>query len=116
MKTGIKDNGWFKNGYKLFKASPMIIKKEILIPTDKTIFLTGFIPLKLNMRRTKKPGTIEKNMKDSASLKKGIFKIIDRSVNVRKIITVNIQFLMLKSFIMLFIFKFEPSKTSKTSY
>ena len=68
------------------------------------------------MRRTKKPGTIEKNMKDSASLKKGIFKIIDRSVNVRKIITVNIQFLMLKSFIMLFIFKFKPSKTSKTSY
>ncbi len=105
----MKDKGWDNRGYKLLRASPIIIRKEMLNPTDKTIFLTGFIFRRLNIRKIKKPGTMVKNINDKAGFKIDISNIMDRSVNIKRKITVNIQFLTLKSFIILFIFNMKTS-------
>jgi hypothetical protein len=65
INTGINDKGWIRIGYNPLIIRPIIIKKDILIPTDKTNFFRGFILFEGNIKNIKNPGTNVKNRKIS---------------------------------------------------
>jgi len=89
---GINDRGWYKIGYKLLSNKPTIINSEMLIPTDNNACLMGSVCFNLDISKIRNPGTVVKNKKVKNGLKKGILKIIDRSVNNSRIITINTEF------------------------
>jgi hypothetical protein len=80
IKTGFKDNGSANIGYKLFNMRPTVIRKEMLKPTHKTIFLTISICVGFKINKINKPGMKVKNKKFNTGLTTGKSRIIDTSV------------------------------------
>jgi len=65
---------------KLFIDNPKNIKREMLSPTDKTVFSVSPSLFSFRMERMRNPGIMEKKVSPKTCLKRGMFRKIERSV------------------------------------